>query len=155
MKRIVVCTLSILFLFAGALLAQTRRAAPGGMRGPAGPSFQRGSGDPLADYLALTAEQKAAWQTIREETGQTVHPLHEQGRALADQLETTTDSAAIGSLVLQLRGISSQIDAAREAADAKLAAVLTADQQVKFEAFQAASEFLHQRGPGGPPPPRH
>jgi len=154
MKRIVVFTLSILFLFAGALLAQTRRGAPSGMRGPAGPSFERG-GDPLADYLALTAEQKAAWQTIREETGQTIHPLHEQGRELADQLETTTDSAAIGTLVLQLRGLSSQIDAAREAADAKLAALLSADQQVKFEAFQAASEFLHQRGPGGPPPPPH
>ena len=37
------------------------------------------------------------------------------------------------------------------------AATLSADQKVKFEAFEAASQFLHRRGPGpgGPPPPPH
>jgi hypothetical protein len=63
--------------------------------------------------------------------------------------------AAIGNLVLQMRGLAAQRDAAKDAADAKFAALLTADQQVKFAAFTAAAEFLRQRGPGGPGgPPR-
>jgi Spy/CpxP family protein refolding chaperone len=113
MKRIVMFTLSIMLLVAGVALAQSRR-------GPGGPppmQMHRGA-NPLADYLALTADQKAAWETIQSETRESVHALHEQERT-------------------------------------KLAALLTSDQQVKFAAFQAASEFLHQRGPGGGPhPPR-
>ncbi len=154
MKRVMVFTLSILFVFAGALLAQNRRA-PGTLRGPAAPGMPRGGADPLAEYLDLTADQKAAWEAIRAETHETIEPLHEQGQALAAQLESTNDVAGIGSLVLQLRAVSSQIEAAREAGDAKFAATLTADQKMKFEAFEAASQFLRRRGPGGPPPPRH
>ena len=153
MKRVLVFTLSILFVFASAVLAQTRRPGPGGMRGPAGPGLPRGSANPMADYLALTAEQKAAWETIREETRDTIDPLHEQGETLAGQLEATTDAAGIGNLVLQLRSVGSQIEAAREAGDAKFAATLTTEQKMKFDAFQAAAQFLHHRGPGGPPPP--
>lgn len=153
MKRVAVFTLSILFIFAGTVLAQTRRPGPPGLRGPAGPGMPRGSANPLADYLALTAEQKAAWETIRAETRDAIEPLHEQGEALAGQLEATTDAAGIGNLVLQLRSVTSQIEAAREAGDAKFAATLTAEQKMKFEAFQAAAQFLHHRGPGGPPPP--
>lgn len=158
MKRVLVLTLSILFVFASALLAQNRRA-PGALRGPAGPGapgMPRGSANPLADYLALTADQKAAWEAIRAETHETIEPLHEQGQALAAQLESTNDAVGIGNLVLQLRAVSSQIEAAREAGDAKFAATLSADQKVKFEAFEAASQFLHRRGPGpgGPPPHR-
>jgi hypothetical protein len=153
MKRVLVFTLSLLFVFAGAALAQQHRRAPGAMRGAAGPGIPRTGGDPLADYLGLTADQKAAWEAIRAETHETIEPLHEQGQTLAGQLESTNDASGIGNLVLQLRAVSSQIEAAREAGDAKFAATLTADQKVKFEAFQAASQFLHRRGPGGPPPP--
>jgi hypothetical protein len=152
MKRVLVFTLSLLFVFASVAFAQQRRA-PGAMRGPGGPGIPRNGADPLAEYLALSADQKAAWEAIRAETHETIEPLHEQGQALAGQLEATTDAAGIGNLVLQLRAVSSQIDAAREAGDAKFAATLTSDQKVKFEAFQAASQFLHRRGPGGPPPP--
>ena len=157
MKRVLVFSLSLLFVFAGALLAQTRRMGPPGMRGQAAPGMPRAGGDPLAEYLGLSAEQKASWEAIRAETHQTIGPLHEQGQALAGQLEATTDAAAIGNLVLQLRALSTQIDAAREAGDAKFAALLSAEQKVKFDAFQAASEFMHHRGPGpgGPPPPPH
>ena len=155
MKRVLVFTLSILFLFAGAVLAQTRRPGPPGLRGPAGPGLPRGGANPMADYLALTAEQKAAWETIRTETHEVIEPLHEQGEALASQLESTNDAAGIGNLVLQLRAIGSQIEAAREAGDAKFVATLTTEQKMKFDAFQAAAQFLHHRGPGGPggPPP--
>lgn len=153
MKRLMVFTLSIVVVFASALLAQNRRA-PGAMRGPGAPGLPRSGANPLAEYLGLTADQKAAWEAIRAETHEVIEPLHEQGQALAALLESTNDAAGIGNLVLQLRAVSAQIDAAREAGDAKFAATLTADQKVKFEAFQAASQFLHRRGPGGPPPHR-
>jgi Spy/CpxP family protein refolding chaperone len=155
MKRIVMFMLSMVLLIAGVVSAQNRRG-PGGPGPHAGmPGMPRGGSNPLADYLALTADQKAAWETIQSETREALHALHEQERTLAGQLETATDAASIGNLVLQLRGLHTQIQAAREASQTKFAALLTSDQQLKFAAFQAASEFLHQRGPGGGPhPPR-
>ena len=152
MKRVLLFTLSFLFVFASVALAQHRRA-PGAMRGPGAPGLPRAGAEPLAEYLDLTDAQKAAWEAIREETHQTIEPLHEQGQALAAQLETTDDAPGIGNLVLQLRALSSQIDAAREAGAARFAAPRGAEQKMKFEAFQAASQFVHRRGPGGPPPP--
>lgn len=154
MKRVMVFTLSLLFVLAGSAFAQQRRGpGPGGA--PPGPGFggpARGNSDALAVYLGLTAEQKASWETIQSETRQAARALHEQERSLADQLEAATDAATIGGLVLQLRAIQTQLESAREAAQARFSAMLTADQQVKFAAFQAATEFLHRRGPGGPPP---
>jgi Spy/CpxP family protein refolding chaperone len=144
MKRLTVLALSILFVLAGSAFAQQRRGP-----GPGGPA--RGNSDALAIYLDLTTEQKASWETIQSETRQASRAVHEQERSLADQLESATDAATIGGLVLQLRAIQTQLESAREAAQARFSAMLTADQQVKFAAFQAATEFLHRRGPGGPP----
>jgi Spy/CpxP family protein refolding chaperone len=152
MKRLSVATLSIVLIVASVALAQPRRPGPPPMAA-GGPGPGNGNGA-MAEYLALTADQKAAWETIQNETRDSMRALHEQERTLAQQLESATDAAAIGNLVLQLRGIATQMHAAREAADATFAATLTAEQQVKFAAFQAASEFLQRRGPNGPPPPR-
>jgi Spy/CpxP family protein refolding chaperone len=164
MKRVVsltgVFSLSILLVLAGSAFAQQRRGP-----GPGGPPPNAGFGDPgfggpghgnsdaLAIYLGLTTEQKAAWEAIQSETREAGRVLHEQERSLADQLESATDAATIGGLVLQLRALQTQLEAARDAAQARFSATLTADQRVKFAAFQAATEFLHRRGPGGPPPP--
>ena len=109
MKRILTFTLSMLLLVAGVALAQNRR----GLGGPPPPMMQRSGANPVAEYLALTDEQKAAWEAIQTETHEAVRALHEQERA-------------------------------------KLTALLTAEQQAKFAAFQAAAEFLHQRGPHPP-----
>ena len=89
----------------------------------------------LADYLALDTSQQEAWRTIQSELRATAAPLHEQ-------LRDATDPATIESLERQL-------DAARKAAHRKFAALLTTEQQLKFEAFQAAVEYLRQHGPGG------
>lgn len=153
MKRLMVFAFSILFVLAGSAFAQQRRGpGPGGP--PPGPGLGgpgRGNSDVLAIYLGLTAEQKASWETIQSETREAARALHEQERSLAEQLEAATDATTIGGLVLQLRAIQTQLESARDAAQARFSAMLTSDQQVKFAAFQAATEFLHQRGPGGPP----
>lgn len=149
MKRVIGVLLSLTFVVAAS--AQVRRG-PGG---PGLPGLGGPRANPLAEYLSLTPEQQASWETIQSELHAAMRTLHDQERALAEQLRDATDAATIGSLVLQIRGLSAQRDAARDAADAKFAALLTADQQVKFEAFTAAAEFLRQRGPGGPGgPPR-
>jgi LTXXQ motif family protein len=158
MKRVVsltsVFSLSILLVLAGSLFAQQRRG-PGGPppnAGFGGPG--RGNSDALAVYLGLTAEQKASWETIQSEAREAARALHEQERSLAEQLESATDATTIGGIVLQLRALQAQIEAGRDAAQARFSAMLTTDQQAKFAAFQAATQFLHRRGPGGPPPPR-
>jgi|GEM_PF-878599 len=154
MKRTLATTLALLLLSLGTLSAQPR--GPQGAPGPGGPGFggPAGGDSALADYLALTADQKAAWQTIQTELRATIDGFRNQEQTLGEQLRTAlegTDATAIGNLMLQLRSIRTQIDAARDAADAKFAASLTADQKVKFAAFQAAVEYLHGRGPGAGP----
>lgn len=152
MKRVMVFSLSLLVLAGSAVAQQRRSPGPGGP--PPGAGFGgpgRGNSEALAIYLGLTAEQKASWEAIQSEAREAAHALHEQERSLADQLEAATDAATIGGLVLQLRALQTQLEAGRDAAQARFSATLTADQQAKFAAFQAATEFLHQRGPGGPP----
>ena len=149
MKRIIAVLLSLTFVVAAT--AQNRRG-PGGPGGPGAPGLFAPRENPLVEYLSLTPTQQAAWETSQSELHATMRALHDQERALADQLRDATDAAAIGNLVLQIRGLAAQRDAAKDAAHAKFAALLTADQQVKFAAFEAAAEFLRQRGPGGGPP---
>lgn len=146
MKRIIAVLLSLTFVVAAT--AQNRRG-PGGTGAP---GLFAPRENPLVEYLSLTPTQQTAWETSQSELHATMRALHDQERALADQLRDATDAATIGNLVLQIRGLAAQRDAAKDAANAKFAALLTADQQVKFAAFEAAAEFLRQRGPGGGPP---
>ena len=156
MKRLITVTLSILLIVAGSAIAQPRRGpGPNGPNGgPPGFGGAPDAGKALAIYLGLTEQQQDAWETIQRETREAGRALHEQERTLAEQLEAANDAATIGGIVLQLRSINAQLKAAHDGAQARFAATLTSDQQTKFAAFQAATEFLHRRGPGGPPPPQ-
>ncbi len=59
------------------------------------------------------------------------------------------DATAIGNLVLQVRAIGEQLDAARDAAGAQFRATLGAEQQAKFDALLAAADYLRERGGPG------
>lgn len=150
MKRFTIIAALLLVAATAAMAQHARRPAPdGAFRTMGGPPA-----DGLAEYLSLTSEQAANWQAIREESRTQIHALHEKERALAEQLEAAlkgTDATAIGTLMLQIRGIGSQIEAIRTAGEAKFSATLTAEQKVKFDAFQAAANFRRQRGPGPGP----
>ena len=153
MKRISIIAIAVLLL-ACAVQAQGHRP-PGPPSGaPGGPAVGPGSNDNgLAEYLGLTADQKAAWQTNQQELRTAAQALHEQQRALHDALQTALesgDATAVGTIMLQIRAIGDQLKAARDAAEAKFEALLTSEQISKYEAFQAALDFLRQRGPGGP-----
>ncbi|HEX9985746.1 MAG TPA: Spy/CpxP family protein refolding chaperone [Thermoanaerobaculia bacterium] len=135
-------------------------------RGPHhGPPPPEGAGAPMipglgpdpnavADYLGLTAAQRTAWQTVQSELRASTQALREQQHTLAEQLHTAlegSDATAIGNLVLQLKALHGQLDAARDAAEAKFSATLTPEQQTKFAALLAAADYLRERGPGRGP----
>ncbi len=146
MKRITLTALSLFLIATGAFAAGH---PPQG--GPGGPPPGGGNGALLAEYLGLTTQQKASWETIQNELRATMESFRDQQQTLHQQLETAlegTDAAAIGNLMLQIRAIQEQIKAAHDAAHDKFAALLTAEQKVKYNAFEAALEFLRQRGPG-------
>ena len=156
MKRFLIITLAVLLTFGAVAQTRTRQAAPpqGGPGGPGNAAIPGFGPDRnvLADYLGLTAGQQASWETIQNELRTSTQALHEQQRTLGEQLraaiEAGTDAAAIGNLVLQVRAIDEQLEAAREAAEARFAATLTAEQRVKFEALLAAAEYLRANAPG-------
>lgn len=146
MKQITLTALSLFLIAAGAFAAGH---PPQG--GPGGPPPGGGNGALLAEYLGLTTAQKASWETIQNERRATMESFRDQQETLHQQLETAlegTDAAAIGNLMLQIRAIQEQIKAAHDAAHDQFAALLTTEQRVKYDAFEAALEFLRQRGPG-------
>jgi Spy/CpxP family protein refolding chaperone len=152
MKRIAVILALVL---ATATTGFTQQGPPpgGGPPRPAGP-------DPLVAYLNLTAEQKTAWDSARAAFETAAQPLFEKQREAQEQLGTLLDSksadaCAIGTQMIAIRTIGDQIKAAHDALDAKFESLLTADQKSKYEAFEAAVQFLRDHeGPPHPPQPR-
>lgn len=144
-------SVAIVALLAAAVA--TAQPAPGR---PGGPQKM------LANYLQLSDQQIASWQQIAKDTQAAVKPLAENARTLQQQLHSAVtaanpDPTAVGKLAVQIEQVRAQIKGAHDAADAKRAAVLNADQKVKYDAFQAAMAFIRQqgRGPGamrGPGP---
>ena len=104
----------------------------------------------VADYLQLSPDQVTAWQQIHKDTAATMQPLQENARSLREQLRTaldapSPDTAAVGALSIQLASVRKEMRAAHEGAKAKRMAVLTADQQAKLEAFEAARGARRQQ----------
>jgi Spy/CpxP family protein refolding chaperone len=132
-----------LFALAALLVAVTATAQP---FSPAGPQAMTRQAE-IAKYLALTPEQTAAWQQIGQDEATAIKPLVTNVRDLEAQLKTalqatTPDPLATGKLVVSIHSVRQQIRTANEAAKAKRTAVLTTEQKVKFDAFQAALQFV-------------
>ena len=153
MKRIAVI---LALTLATATAAFTQQGPPPGGGAPPRPAGP----DPLVAYLNLTAEQKTAWDAARAAFETASQPLFEKQREAQEQLGTllegkSTDACAIGTQMIAIRTIGDQIKAAHDALDAKFETLLTADQKSKYEAFEAAVQFLRDHeGPPHPPQPR-
>jgi Spy/CpxP family protein refolding chaperone len=107
----------------------------------------------LAEYLQLTPEQITAAKQLHSDTAAAMKPLVQNAQGLRKQLDaamsaTSPDPAAIGKLALALRTARADVRSARQASEAKFVAMLTPDQKVKFDAFQAAAGFRRHRGQG-------
>jgi len=137
MKRIVT-TIALATMIATAAIAQQPRRM-----GPPPPELDR--------FLALTADQKTQIDALHQSMRTTLDPLFEQRHAAEEQLHALVETAnpdptAVGKQFLAVHAIDEQINAAHDTNEQKVAALLTADQRVKFEAFNAARHM-------GPPPP--
>ncbi len=146
MKRIAL-TLSIILITVTALAQQPRRPMP--HNGPGGPG-----GPPPVDlvkFLGLTEDQKTQFDALHDALRTQIDPLMEQKKNADEQLHKLMESAnpdatGLGKQLLAIHAIDEQIKAAHEATEAKMAALLNADQKVKFEIL---NELRHSA-----PPPR-
>ena len=105
----------------------------------------------LARYLKLTPAQIETTKQLFQELQATTRPLHEQQKALHDQLRTQLDAAgpdacAVGSTLLQIEGLRDQVRAAREDFDEAFSAILTPEQLAKWEALKDAARIGEEEG---------
>jgi len=140
MKRLTLTIVLITLTASIAIAQQPRRMGPPPPR--------------LNEFLNLTAAQESQIDALHESLRATIDPLFEQKRAAEDQLRALAESAspdptAVGKQFLAVHAIDLQIRSAHDAMDQKVAALLTSDQKVKFDAFNA----VRRMGPP-PPPPR-
>lgn len=143
MKRLSI-TIALVTLVASIAIAQQPRRM-----GPPPPPR-------LNEFLNLTAAQETQIDALHESMRATIDPLFEQKRSAEEQLRALADSAnpdptAVGRQFLAMHAIDQQIKSAHDAMEQKVAALLTADQKVKFDAFNAARRMA---GPPPPPPQR-
>lgn len=118
---------------------------PGMMGGPGagGPGMDRGEAmvPRVTEALQLTEAQIAAWAKIREETHATVEPLQTQARTLHEEIRTaldagTADATAIGTKMIAMHALQVKAHAAMDAGRDAFRALLTAEQQGKFDLLQ-------------------
>jgi Spy/CpxP family protein refolding chaperone len=113
-----------------------------GDRGPRG-------ADRPARYLELTDQQKEAFAQIREKQRPQIEALRQKMRENHEQLRQALESAnpepvSVGEIAIEGHRLMGQMRALREDADKQLRALLTPEQQVKFDAMKAL------RSEGGP-----
>jgi Spy/CpxP family protein refolding chaperone len=155
-RRVLSITFAVLLLSTLAASAQLagRGSGPGGggNQGTAPGQDARGQGAAaLFRFLELTDDQQAQWIALHEEFRAFVEPIHEQQRALAEQLKAlletaSPDPAAVGALIIQEYGLRERVREAGEQLQTDLKALLTPEQLIKYETF------LFLRAIEGPPP---
>ena len=159
MKRILFPILIVLVAAAAIAAGPQRGPGSGPMAGP-----QQGAGGPqgpgpdgeilppraLAEFLGLTETQIEQLAALRETLRTTVQPLIEQQRANHEQIEAALaagNAAQAGQLLLDNYNLRPQIKAAHDAFAAAFAALLTPEQQAKWDVYQQLMELRRGRGP--------
>lgn len=128
---------------------------PGGFRRFAAPErpAQTSRFDELKAYLNLTDSQiqsiQQAQQKAMESQRSVLEQVQSKQQALHDLLDKgTSDAAAVGKLMLDIRAFQKQIEQARTATHTQLLGFLTADQKTKLAALEQAAKLwpLIQQG---------
>lgn len=150
MNRKSAFTIVLLAALSGAVLfAQNRPAPPD----PATMAKHRVSF--LTTMLSLTATQQQQATTILTNAATSAQSLHEQMRTAHENLKTATqknDTASIDQIASTIGNLTAQTISIQAKADAALYAVLTPDQQTKFDQLRTHGPGHGFGGPGGPPP---
>jgi Spy/CpxP family protein refolding chaperone len=136
-----------------ALGAAAVTAQPPAPEGPGGPGPRMGRGEGIARFLSLSEAQKERVQRLMDDRRAEHEALREKVEKNREQLRTALEStnpepAAVGELAIEGHRLREQGRALREAQDKAIRALLTAEQQVRFDAMKA----LRDQGPGGEPP---
>ena len=108
----------------------------------------------LTVFLDLNAEQVEQWRAAHEERAEVrqsgraeIHGLHQQIREMT--AASKPDATAIGELVIQAHQLRAAAQEEREEFHAELMAILTPEQQERFEAMQEARPERGRRGRQG------
>lgn len=94
----------------------------------------------MARALDLTADQQAAWTRLHEAFSASSKPIHEamkaNRKAMKAELESdSADADAIGQLHIDNDALRSQLEAMRASLKTDLRAVLTPEQQEKWDSI--------------------
>lgn len=137
--KILVAGAAVSATMAASLLAAQPPGRPGG----------RGPMDGVARYLGLSDEQKTLIEERRRQERTTAQPIVAKLRANDEKMRAALeapapDAATVGALAIEGHKLREQLRAQREAGVKEIRAMLTAEQQTKFDALQAL-----RGGPGG------
>ena len=145
-KKITIAALSVLLAaLGGSVLAQ-----PGGF-GHRSEHFGPRAGamrlQVLAVALELSDDQVTEAKDLFADFGTSNSASMQQRRELHEQLRTSLDSGdpeacAIGQQMLQMHRLGEEARAVREGLRSSLAAILTQEQQEKFDALEAARKSM-------------
>ena len=156
-----------LLLSAGTLVARPPAGGHGAARG-AGPGTQidgnapRGARGPallaprfLVRYLELSEQQVEETKALFEAHRDAVRPLHRELRDLHRELRgllegEDPDASAVGELVLEGKVLKDELRTSREVFHGDLRALLTTDQQKRWDILLEIVEILRSPGPAGP-----
>ncbi len=110
-----------------------------------GPIRERGM-EAVARFLALTPEQVDQWKGLLETQEAALTPLREQLRATEEQLagllrSDNPDATAVGTLVLQGKGLREQMGAVHRAYLEGFDALLTPEQAQRLAAIRRAERL--------------
>lgn len=105
---------------------------------------------PPPGYLQLTGEQKAAARGLAQELRAALEPLREEQRTLGGELRDelagdAPDATTVGQLTLDLHAGGAQIRDEIAATEAAFRALLTPEQQTKWDNFKELRQ-LRRRG---------
>lgn len=130
--------------------AWTAGAQPDGSQKQTGVMAHGGRAEGLARFLGLSDQQKEQVQKLLDDRRAEHRALWQKVEKNRQQLEealagASPDPAAVGELAIEGHRLREQARALREAEDNAVRALLTPDQQVKFDAMKA----LRAAGPGG------
>ena len=144
MKRIIIPVLILVAVAAVAVAQMPPREMP-----------SREIIDRAANFVGLTADQRAQWEAMHKELAASLQPLFDQRRTAHHNLEslleaTPADACAIGNAAIAAHSVDAQLKAAHDAFKAKAESILTPEQKTKLEAFIAAEHPME-----GPHPHPH
>lgn len=137
-------TLTVILAFGLSALAHAQ--GPGGPPDPAAMVQMRVSR--LTTLLSLTTAQQSSATTIFTDAitaGQTIRTSLDANRQSIAQAVKKNDTASIDQLAATAGALDGQLTAINGKAEAAFYAILTADQQAKYDALPGG-------GPGGPGP---